>query len=150
MPRALPFLLLLSLASFGQERQSSQEPLAVAQRLFTDMAAHDGDHARSLFLPEAMLYSGKPGGTVDAMPIQQFLTRVSAGKGKWEERIWDPKIHEQGAIAIVWAPFEFRLNGRFSHCGIDSFSLLKVKGEWKIASVSDTRQTENCPSPPPR
>ena len=55
---------------------------------------------------------------------------------------------EHGSVAVLWADYDFHLNGKFSHCGIDSFTLLKTTAGWKIAAVADTRETTGCaPSP---
>ncbi|HEX4167725.1 MAG TPA: hypothetical protein VHZ55_19855 [Bryobacteraceae bacterium] len=142
-----PTLLVFLLSAFGFAQ--AQDPLVVAKQLFTDMASHNAAHARTLFLPEAMLFSSKPDGTADALASGKWLDLLASGKGKWDERIWDPKVLRHGSIAVVWAPYNFHLNGKFSHCGIDSFSLLLTNGEWKIASISDTREKAGC-SPPDR
>jgi len=55
------------------------------------------------------------------------------------ERYWDAKIITDGAIASVWAPYDFYLNGLFSHCGVDLFYLVKNKDTWKIAHFGYTR-----------
>ena len=125
-----------------------QTPLAVVQRLFAAMSAHDANAARALFLPDAMLFSVRPDGTAAATHHERWVTRMGESKDAWLERIWEPKQLEHGTVAVVWAEFDFHLNGKFSHCGIDSFSLLKTAAGWKIAAVSDTHETSGCtPSP---
>jgi hypothetical protein len=119
-------------------------PLATAQKLFDAMKAHDAAAAASLFLPGATLASVDASGKASVIPAEEFAKHVGSGKGEWLERIWSPKVLEQGPIAVVWAEYDFHLNGKFSHCGVDSFSMLKTEGDWKIASVSDTRQISGC------
>jgi len=48
-----------------------------------------------------------------------------------------------GAIASVWAPYDFYLNGSFSHCGVDLFYLVKTDNKWEIAHFGYTRN-KNC------
>jgi hypothetical protein len=125
-----------------------QSPTATVQRLFDAMAHHDADAARALFTPAAALFSFRPDGTVSATPFDKWVERMGASKDAWLERIWNTKELEHGAVAVVWAEYDFHLNGKFSHCGIDSFSLLKTAAGWKIASLSYTRETSTCsPSP---
>ena len=125
-----------------------QTPLAVVQKLFAAMSAHDANAARALFLPEAMLFSVRPDGTSAATPNDRWIERMGAAKDSWLERIWEPKQFEHGTVAMVWAQFDFHRNGQFSHCGIDSFTLLKTSSGWKIAAVADTHETTTCtPSP---
>ncbi len=60
-----------------------------------------------------------------------------------EEAIsFDIKIHKN--IASAWVPYKFIINGQFSHCGIDVFSLMKLDGSWKIVNLAYTVETEDC------
>ena len=52
------------------------------------------------------------------------------------------KIHE--GMAMAWVPYEFRLNGEFSHCGVDVFTLIKNEDAWKIINLSYTIDKEVC------
>jgi len=54
----------------------------------------------------------------------------------------DVKIHE--GMAMAWVPYEFRLNGEFSHCGVDVFTLIKKEDAWKIIFLSYTIDKEGC------
>ncbi|MEO6346895.1 MAG: nuclear transport factor 2 family protein [Aquaticitalea sp.] len=63
---------------------------------------------------------------------------------KFEEKLLSFHIQIDGNMANVWAPYEFWLNGKFSHCGVDSFQLVKLNGYWKIVYLIDTRRKENC------
>ena len=49
---------------------------------------------------------------------------------------------------MVWAPYDFHVNGAFSHCGVDVFSLVRTAEGWRIAAVAYTVEREGCaPSP---
>jgi hypothetical protein len=127
-------------------------PDAVVQQLFDAMAARDALAAKALFVPDAALFSLSPTGKPNKMQLIDFLDAIGSGKAVWKERIWNPSVLVHGGIAVVWAPYDFHNNGSFSHCGYDSFSLLKTAAGWKISYISDTRETENCVNPlgPPR
>jgi hypothetical protein len=127
-------------------------PEAVVQKLFDAMAARDALAAKELFLPDAGLFSMSANGKANKLPLLDFLDAIGSGKAVWKERIWDVNVLVHGAIAVVWAPYDFHNNGAFSHCGYDSFSLLKTAAGWKISYISDTRETEGCVNPlgPPR
>lgn len=64
---------------------------------------------------------------------------------KFKEVINDYRIRVDGPMASAWTPYEFWLNEQFSHCGVNSFQLLKEQGEWKIIYLIDTRRKEDCP-----
>jgi hypothetical protein len=74
-------------------------------------------------------------------------------KGVSLERMWDPEVRIQGAIAAVWTRYDFHRDGKFSHCGTDAFNLVKTAEGWKIASAMWTVERTGCvPSPlgPPK
>ena len=55
---------------------------------------------------------------------------------------YDVKIYND--VAIVWAPYTLSLSGKFSHCGIDVFTLIKVNQEWKIVNATYTVEPDGC------
>lgn len=59
---------------------------------------------------------------------------------KIEERLLDYKIQYDGAMAHVWTPYEFYINGKLSHKGVNSFQLYNDNGIWKITYIIDTRR----------
>lgn len=62
----------------------------------------------------------------------------------WDERISFDKILIDANLASVWTPYEFYLDSKFSHCGYNSFQLVKLTEGWHIAHVIDTRRKEQC------
>jgi hypothetical protein len=144
------FLLLFLLVGGllrAQDSPSDKGPQLVVQQLFDAMASHNGDAARNLFTPDAALFSLGKDGKSARMTSDQFAGLLGSTKNVWLERIWNPTVLIHGPIAIVWAEYDFHLNGKLTHCGVDSFSLLKTADGWKINSISDTRETDNCTSP---
>ncbi len=152
MSRILLCLLVLSTLLFSAAPPADPGPQAVVQQLFDAMAARNAEAARAVFALDAALFSLGANGTVSKMPVDEFVGLLASTKNVWLERIWDPTVLIRGQIAIVWAPYDFHLNGQLSHCGVDSFSLMKTTAGWKITYVSDTRETEGCTSPlgPPK
>jgi hypothetical protein len=63
---------------------------------------------------------------------------------KFEEKLLDFKIRIDGDMANAWTPYEFWFNDKFSHCGVNSFQLVKLEGAWKIIYLIDTRRREGC------
>ena len=56
------------------------------------------------------------------------------------EKLLDYKIQIDGALAHVWTPYEFYVNGKLSHSGVNSFTLFKEKDAWQIIHIIDTRK----------
>ncbi len=65
---------------------------------------------------------------------------------KFEEKLLGFEIQVNGPLAHVITPYTFHVNGKLSHCGVNSFTLVKEKMEWKIAYLIDTRNKEGCES----
>lgn len=59
---------------------------------------------------------------------------------KFQEKILSYNIQIDGTMAHVWAPYEFYLNDKFSHSGVNTFTLFKEKDSWKIIYLIDTRR----------
>lgn len=59
---------------------------------------------------------------------------------KFQEKILSYNIQIDGTMAHVWAPYEFYLNEKLSHSGVNTFTLFKEKDSWKIIYLIDTRR----------
>jgi len=64
------------------------------------------------------------------------------------ERYWDEQVLISDRIAVFWAPYDFWIDGEFSHCGTDVFDLVKSENEWKLSSMMYTIQRSDCPESP--
>lgn len=59
---------------------------------------------------------------------------------KFHEKILNYNIQIDGSMAHVWTPYEFYLNDKLSHSGVNAFTLFKEKDSWKIIYLIDTRR----------
>lgn len=136
---------LLMVTSYAQEAEIK----ARVDKMF--QAMYDGDTAalRKCFIPAAQLMTfahdahGNP--RAKAETIGDFIRGVALiGEDEFEERLTGWQCLIDDGIASVWTPYEFYFEGEFSHCGVNSFQLIKVQGDWKIAMITDTRRKTNC------
>jgi hypothetical protein len=152
--RAIVALLLITAVQLcAAESSDEKDVVAAVQKLFDAMSTHDSDAARAVIVPEGRLFSANDDGKVSSQTLEEFAGRFSTAKAQMLERIWNPKVFIRGRIAHVWAEYDFHLNGKFHHCGVDSIALVKSADGWKISDIEDTRETTGCaPSPlgPPR
>ncbi|MCC7244728.1 MAG: hypothetical protein IT269_03535 [Saprospiraceae bacterium] len=73
----------------------------------------------------------------------EFLTIVAQPhKEVYDERISYESIMIEPALASVWTPYEFFIDGRRSHCGTNSFQLVKTAEGWRIQYIIDTRRKD--------
>lgn len=63
---------------------------------------------------------------------------------KFKETIKSYSIQVDGPMANAWTAYEFHVNDKFSHCGVNSFQLVKQEDKWKIIYLIDTRRKEGC------
>lgn len=108
------------------------------------MKAHDTAAITALFVPGATLASMDAEGKIVITPADKWAERIGANKNLLVERMHNPKVLEHGPIAVLWAEYDFHLNGTLTHCGIDLFNLLKTGGSWKITAISFTSETTGC------
>ncbi len=59
---------------------------------------------------------------------------------KFEEKILSFKVQVDGSMAHVWTPYEFYVNDKLSHSGVNSFQLFKENDGWKVVCILDTRR----------
>jgi hypothetical protein len=139
----------LQAADAGEEKAIG----AAIQKVFDGMAAHDAAMIRGAMTGDARLTPVRGDRPVASMTVDQFLKGIEGSQAKLLERIWEPKVMVRGRLASVWAEYDFHSDGKFGHCGIDSFSMVKTADGWKIDSIAWTSETEGCrPSPlgPPK
>jgi len=144
--RLFTIVLFFAFVPLLAQTSDEKDAVAAAQKLFNGMAAHDAAMIRSSVLPDARLYSIRADGTSSVMSAEDFSTRIAAVKGDIAERFTkQPTVLIRGRMAQVWGEYEFLRDGKFGHCGVDSFSLFNTAEGWKIAAITYTTETTGCP-----
>ena len=160
----LSFFSIAVATAFGSFLISSMHP-ANAQppnrsRLDREILSGDSEEQQAVLAPITQLFDGmakrdaavikKPllsGGTMvlmrDSKPSQMtfedFADRLGKpGTTSIQERIHDPLVRIDHDLAVVWAPFDFLVDGKVDHCGTDLFNLVRTDGQWVIAGIADT------------
>ena len=144
--RLLASLLLAAVLLPGQA-SGEKDVLAVVQKIFDAIGAHDGEMIRAAMLPDARIYLVRESGAASSTAMADMITQVSNGKVPMLERFTSaPNVLVRGRIAQVWGEYEFLLDGKFSHCGVDTATLFKTADGWKISSLSYTVERTACPA----
>lgn len=146
------FCLFFGLA-FNASAQSEKTAIeGVIQRFFAGMHASDSLVIRQVTFPETSLQSillpEDGNAQVRTTPFDAFVKQIGtpvAGR-KIEERISSYAIQVDGPLATAWTPYTFWVNDAFSHCGVNTFTLVKSSAGWKILSITDTRRKTDCPN----
>ncbi len=134
----------------AQAPSPDKEVVATVQRLFDAMARCDASTVRALTLPEGRLFRLIPGAGQPprSTSLAEFAAQFDTCPRRMLERMWAPEVRVHKGIAAVWAPYDFWVDGAFSHCGIDSFELAHTPEGWKLTGGTYTVEREGCgPSP---
>ncbi len=136
--------------NFSKAQTAEDSVKAVINRMFAAMKAGEGNGnvLSSCFADSAILQTiiEKDGAVkIKTEEIKGFADFVNtAPKDAADERITFDMVKVDAALAIAWTPYNFYYNGKFSHCGVDSYQLVRINGEWKIQYLIDTRRKEGC------
>lgn len=143
MGKFLIVLLFLNSFCFAQKTENDAIKESI-EKLFIGMKNADTIMIRSVFADEAILQTITKNNEIKTEKLQNFLSSFSKlSKNDADEKIRFESINIDGDLASVFTPYEFYYKGQFSHCGANSFQLVKQNNVWKIQYLIDTRRT-NC------
>ena len=139
-------------APLPAQRADSAGAVVVAQALLRAISTRDTAAARAVMLPGAQFVSVQQPAPATARPRIQtdtdFFRTLPQGTDRLLERMWAPTVVLLGSLAEVRTPYDFHINGTFSHCGVDVFTLVEVRGEWRVGALAYTVQRMGCAASP--
>jgi hypothetical protein len=141
--------VILLLVHFSDAQTTVDSVKAVVNQLFAGMKNSDPLMVQSAFADSAILQSvgkSKEGEIrIENEKVEEFAKLIGGlKKGTADEQIVFESIKIDGPLAMVWAPYKFYFEKKFSHCGVDSFQLVLLNGQWKIQYLVDTRRKQPC------
>jgi uncharacterized protein YecT (DUF1311 family) len=136
-----------ALPEAGEEADARYAVTEAANRLFAAMEERDTAALRTLMHPRAQIVSVASTG-VSVRSADEWIGGLGRTSDALIERMWDAEVEIDGDLAPLWAPYDFHLGERFSHCGMDAFQFVREGGAWKMISVTFTRRTTGCEGPP--
>lgn len=144
--------LLFTISTFGQTQQEEAEVKKVVTDFFEAFHQQDSVALRNLAHSTIKLQSigkdreGKM--KVSTSSYGDFLKSIAGipSTTKFEEKLHSFKVEVNGPLAIVTTPYSFLVDDKLSHCGVNSFTMVKEANEWKIVYLIDTRKREGCDS----
>jgi Putative lumazine-binding len=134
-------------ATFAQT-EDEKAVKAVVVQLFDGMQKHDSTMIRTCFHPSARMQSigaNRKTGSVEVTTensIDSFVKSIGSmpTTTQIEEKVLSYEIRVDAQMATAWTPYEFYLNGKKNHCGVDAFQFFKTDKGWKILTIADTRR----------
>ena len=128
-----------------------QQVIAVVEQLFDGIETQDTVLLGQLLDSGAQLVSVREVDGVarwNRRTKTDFLTGIATNEATMIERMWDPEVRIDGGIATLWAPYDFHIDGEFSHCGYDAFHLARQDDAWLISAITYTVRTTECEDAP--
>ena len=116
--------------------QDEDDVLAVADLALELITAEDFVGLTDLMIDTAVAYTGTKRDDEYQVRTRSYKEqREAVINGDYVERGYDPTVLVSSPIAMVWYPYDFYLDGEWSHCGIDIFNLVRTNDGWRIASM---------------
>ncbi len=144
----LVFCLFFSHINAQEKEQNAVQ--ATIKRFFEGFHQQDSLIIKSTLYKEVVMQTiaidSEENAVLKQEKIGSFLKSITSvpKTTKFEEKILSYHIQIDGDMANAWTKYEFWRNGIFSHCGVNSFQLIKHQEDWKIIYIIDTRRKVDC------
>lgn len=146
------FLIVLTVCTCGitaRAQTAVDSVSAVINKMFAAMKSADGPALKECFSDSVVFQTisrNREGSVVVRNESAAgFVEQVSkAVPGSLDEQIVIESVKTDGPLAMVWTSYKFYYNGQFSHCGVNSFQLVRFNDSWKIQYIIDTRRKQGC------
>ena len=127
------------------------EVLDYLDSFFTAFAEKDEAALRSQLMPNGVIR------TLSTDALGQTVA-TERGLSEWAatalnpavdllELYWDPAVNvDRGSLATAWTPYTLDVNGDFSNCGVNHFTLVNLGEGWRVQEITFTADTDegNC------
>lgn len=139
------FVFVLLLVFVNSMYSQNEEVKQVVVTFFEGFHAKDSTVIKSVCADTIILQSiaeSSKGSQIKNQIPQDFYRSIATIPSTmlFEERVLEYSIQVDGAMAHVWTPYEFYVNNKLSHKGVNAFTLFKDNGLWKIVYLIDTRR----------
>lgn len=139
----LAVALALSLSAKGRAASENKDVLAPVQAFLDALSRQDRAGMMAQVAPGVEIMSERKG-ELRRLDVEALADRLAGFKGRQiSEPIYDPVIHVDQTIAVVWARYTFAIDGKVDHCGTDVITLMKIQGKWTIVGLADNAR-ETC------
>lgn len=141
---ALPALIAAAPLTAAEPSATQSEAIAAADAFFAALRSDDKTALAGQMLPEGMIFihnrMNPDAPRVDVVPVARHLENWAKGTRKVDEVMRYDAVLVEGDMAQVWGPYRFIAEGKTTHCGINSMSLVKRADGWKVANTSFTME----------
>jgi hypothetical protein len=75
--------------------------------------------------------------------LDGFVTSLATSKDKLEEKFQNTEIRQDGNLGLVTFNYDFVINDKIHHSGLEHWQVRKIDGQWKILSATWTKYSHN-------
>ena len=141
--RKIVVLLVLFTSVYSQAQ--NQEVQKVVETFFEAFHARDSLKLKALCDDTLILQSiaeNSKGTKLSNENPKVFFKSIASipAEVKFHEKILSYSIQIDGPMAHAWTPYEFYINKKLSHKGVNAFTLFKKENSWKIIHLIVTRR----------
>ncbi len=131
--------------SQNPKNEDAKAAAEIPDRLFAAMKAKNFEEIRAVFTPEGQLVAidqprdGKGISKTRVFTAEGFAKSISEAKGAdFIEKMSNKDVRIAGDMAIVSGRYTFYVGDKFSHCGMNTFNLVRTETGWRIANAAST------------
>lgn len=145
--KQLLLLLIFSLfvSTVLAQNADSKAASEIPDRLFAAMKAKSFEDIRAVFTAEGQLVAidkprdGKGVSKTRVFTAENFAKMISEAKSAdFIEKMLNKDVRVSGDLAMVSGRYTFFVGEKFSHCGTNTFNLVRTEAGWKIANAAST------------
>jgi len=159
-PMMRSFVLVLMLGSTGRSAWSQtvdadgKAAIAVADSVLAALTSGDNAALARFTIDSSVVGGAGLRDGVERVSLRTWSLYINrTGPSTFTERGFEATARVQGRVAQVWMPYDLYVGDKWSHCGVDAFTLMKTEGRWRVAALVYTiEQPPACrkhPAGPP-
>jgi hypothetical protein len=158
MTQSLAVVLALAASAQATRAQVTQADekavIAVADSVLAALSSGDRATLARLTLDSAVVGGAGLRDGVERLSLRTWRLYINTTEpSTFIERGFGATARVQDRVAQVWMPYDLYVNKKWSHCGVDTFTLMKREGAWRVAALIYTIEQppacEKHPAGPP-
>jgi hypothetical protein len=121
----------------GTLSPAQAQVMAVVDSAMAAINAGDLVALSNVMTDSAQVYAARERDGAPAFVMRTAASQRAMGRrAPIIERGFDPEVRIAGTFASVWLPYDLWAEGKWSHCGVDQFTLVRVDTAWRIVNLT--------------
>jgi hypothetical protein len=138
-PSFAAVVVMASFASFARAQTNDvngKAAIAVADSVLAALSSGDNATRARLTLDSAVVGGAGLRDGVERLSLRTWGLYINrTGPSTFTERGFGATARAQDRVAQVWMPYDLHVGDKWSPCGVDTFTLMKGEGRWRVAAL---------------